>query len=98
MNRTKKYAVIGIVLIVAGFVLNYLAIWFYYYLTLSQYPSQYPPPVAPLAGTGFLFLIPIGVLFLIYSAYLFFKDYQVTIRRRADGTETREQTAQPFQD
>jgi multisubunit Na+/H+ antiporter MnhB subunit len=98
LNRAKKYALIGIVLIAAGLVLNYLAIWLYYYLTLSQYPSQYPPPIGPLVGTGFLFLIPIGVLFLIYSAYLFFKDYQVTIRRRTNGTETRKQTAQPFRD
>lgn len=84
---------IGIVLIVAGLILNYLAIW-QYYLMWSQYPSQYPPPVAPIAGTGFLFLIPIGVLFLIYSAYLFYKDYQVTERRRSKDPETGEHPAQ----
>jgi uncharacterized membrane protein YidH (DUF202 family) len=97
LNRAKKYAAFGIVLIVAGLILNYLAVWLYYQMW-SQYPSQYPPPVAPLAGTGFLLLIPIGILFLVYSAYLFCKDYQVTIRRRTDRTETKEQIAQPFQD
>ena len=79
MNKAIKYAVIGISLIVAGLVLNQLAMWIYEQSILSSYPGEYPPPIAPLAGTLFLALIPIGLIFFVYSVYLMFREYRVEI-------------------
>ena len=79
LNKATKYAVIGVALIVAGLVLNHLAIWIYEQSLLS-YQGEYPPPRAPLAGTLFLALIPLGLIFLAYSVYLMFREYRVEIR------------------
>ena len=81
MHRSVKFAVVGVVLIVAGFVLDAFAKWYYYQSILSQYGNP-PPPIAPIAFTAFIFLVPIGIIFLVYSIYLFFKDNRVTIEKR----------------
>ncbi|MFW9918062.1 MAG: hypothetical protein ACFFED_00520 [Candidatus Thorarchaeota archaeon] len=85
MNRSVKYATTGVVLIVAGLVLNEFAMWYYYQSILSQY-GAHPPPIAPILGTGFLILVPIGIVLLGCSMYLFFIDYRVVVERKASAT------------
>ena len=69
-------------MVVAGLVLNHLAMWIYEQYILSSYPGEYPPPIAPLGGTLFLALIPIGLIFLAYSVYLMFSEYRVGIVKK----------------
>ncbi|TFF95116.1 hypothetical protein EU546_03860 [Candidatus Thorarchaeota archaeon] len=69
MKRSSKYVVVGIILIVLGIVLNQLAIWIYYWSVMPE-PGEIPPPVAAIAGTAFLALIPIGLIIVLYGLYL----------------------------
>ncbi len=70
---------LGVALIVTGLLLNELAIWMYWQAALS-YQGAYPPPIAPIAGTAFLLMIPVGLVSLGYSAYLVHREYRVEIR------------------
>ena len=83
MKNAIKYALIGVSLIVAGLVLNYLVMWIYEQ-SIQSYPGDYPPPRAIMAGTMFLALIPLGIIFLAYSLYLMFREYRVEIRISKD--------------
>ena len=85
MNNAIKYAVGGVSLIVAGLVLNFLAIWNYEQLILSD-PSDPPHPWPVMVGTSFLVLIPLGLIFLAYSVYLTFREYRVEIRISKNGS------------
>lgn len=69
MTRATKCIIAGLVLIILGFLLNELAIWICYWLALIN-AGEYPPPMAPIAFTGFIFLVPIGVAVLLYGLYL----------------------------
>lgn len=84
MNQATKYAVTGVVLIALGLFLNELMIWLYWQTALSI-SGEYPPPLAPIAGTIFILLVPVGLIFLGYSAYLTLRDYRVEIRKVDSG-------------
>ncbi len=81
MNNAVKYAVIGVSLIVAGLILNFLALWNYELLILSD-PSDPPHPWPVMVGTSFLALIPLGLIFLAYSAYLMYRNYRLAIIKK----------------
>ena len=81
MNKAIKYAVIGVALIVAGLFLNYLAIWNYELLILSD-PSDPPHPWPVMVGTSFLALIPLGIIFLAYSMHLMFRENRLAMIKK----------------
>ena len=85
MDRATKYGISGIISIIAGLVLNELAIWLYYQIALASLPPIEPHSIAPIAGTGFIFLIPVGVILLVCSGYLFFSEYEVSVTKRSGG-------------
>ena len=71
MTRSTKIGVAGFILVLAGLILNDLAIRIYYWQILLEYAdTPYPPPIAPLAGTVFLMLIPLGLILIGYSLYM----------------------------
>ena len=72
---------VGVALIISGFVLDEFAKWYYYQSIITQY-GDHPPPIAPIAFTGFFFWVPIGFIFLMYSIYLFFSDYRVIVEKK----------------
>lgn len=84
MNQATKFALVGIVLIALGLFLNELVIWLYWQTALSI-PGDYPPPLAPIAGSIFLLLVPAGLISLGCSAYLTFRDYRIEIRKVGSG-------------
>lgn len=85
MKIAIKFAVIGVSFIVAGLVLNHLAIWNYEQLILLD-PSDPPHPWPVMAGSVFLTLIPLGLIFLAYSAFLMFREYRIEIRENKVGS------------
>jgi len=75
------YAISGLVMITAGVLLDEIVKWNYYQSILSQYGYP-PPPIVPIAFTGFIFMVPVGVIFLLYSVYLFFSEYRISVTKR----------------
>ncbi|TFG08261.1 hypothetical protein EU538_07435 [Candidatus Thorarchaeota archaeon] len=69
LKRSSKYLIAGVILIILGVVLNQLAIWVYNWSFMPE-PGEIPPPVAVIAGTIFLALIPIGLILVLYGLYL----------------------------
>jgi len=86
VNRAAKYGFSGILSIIAGLVLNELAIWLYYQIALASYSGTDPSPLANIVGTGFLFLVPVGLILLVCSGYLFFSEYQVSVTKKDSGS------------
>ena len=84
MNKAIKYTVIGVSFIVAGLVLNYLAIWIYEQSILLD-TSDPPHPWTVMVGSVYLSLIPLGLIFVVYSAFLMFRVHQVEVRTSKDG-------------
>jgi len=71
MTRSTKIGVAGFILVLAGLILNDLAIRIYYWQILLEYADNpTPPPIPPIAGTVFLLLIPMGLILIVYSLYL----------------------------
>ncbi len=87
MNRAGKYGFSGILLISAGLVLNELAIWLYYQIALASLPPIEPHSIAGLAGTAFIFLVPVGVLLLVCSLYLFYSEYEIVSKKNDNDSE-----------
>ena len=81
MHRSGKFAILGVALMIVGFPLDNLAKEYYYQWILSQYGNP-PPPIAPIAFTGFIFLVPIGFILLLYSIYLFLSDYRIVAEKK----------------
>ncbi|MCK5239528.1 MAG: hypothetical protein KAR33_08280 [Candidatus Thorarchaeota archaeon] len=67
-----------------GLLLNELVIWMYWQTALS-YAGEYPPPLAPIAGTVFLLMIPAGLVSLGCSTYFLFREYRLEIRKISSG-------------
>jgi hypothetical protein len=85
MNRAAKYGISGIISIVSGFVLNELAKWVYYQAILASYSGTVPPPICPIAFTGFIALVPLGVVLLMYSGYIIYSEYEI-VKKRESGS------------
>ncbi len=83
MNRAVKYGVSGVLSIIAGIALNELAIWLYYQMALASYSGTHPPPLAIIVGTGFLILVPVGVLLMVYSGYILFSEYEIVPKKES---------------
>ena len=85
MKIAIKFAVIGVSFIVAGLVLNYLAIWNYEQSILLD-PSDPPHPWPVMAGSVYLALIPLGLVFLAYSMFLMFRESRLETRENKVGS------------
>ncbi len=78
LRRSSKYVTVGVILIVLGFLLNQVVIWLFYQAVMPE-PGEIPPPVAVIAGTVFLALIPIGLILVLYGLYLRWIESQQSI-------------------
>ena len=76
LNKAAIFAIIGVVLIIVGTVLNDLAIRIALENYLS-YSGPTPPPQPIIVGTVFLALIPLGLISLGYSLFLVYGDFKV---------------------
>lgn len=81
-EKGKVLVVVGVVLVVIGFVLNEI---FMMLIRMNIYIPERPEPHSGpiIAGTSFLNLIPVGLMFLFIALILEIKDRY----RRIDSTE-----------
>ncbi|TFF95115.1 hypothetical protein EU546_03855 [Candidatus Thorarchaeota archaeon] len=69
LRRSTKYIFAGILLVIAGFVLNLGLVWFATRGITDDWGDT-PPPIVPYPYTVFLFLVPLGLILLVYGLFL----------------------------
>jgi hypothetical protein len=69
----KKHLVVGLVLMLAGYILNSITIWIVTHPQPPLDPQGYPHHIPPIVGTIWLLLIPLGAALSIYSLWTWWR-------------------------
>ena len=69
----KKHLVVGLVLMLTGYILNSITIWIVTHLQPPLDPQGYPYRIPPIVGTIWLQLIPLGAALTIYSLWTWWR-------------------------
>ena len=65
----KKHLVVGLILMLIGYILNSITIWVVTHPQPLLDPQGYPYRIPPIVGTIWLLLIPLGAALSIYSLW-----------------------------
>jgi hypothetical protein len=66
----KKHLVVGLILMLTGYILNSITIWIVTHPQPPLDPQGYPYHIPPIVGTIWLLLIPLGAALSIYSLWI----------------------------